>query len=713
MSLNGIMSSALSTLLTNSSALRVVSNNVANINTQGYARRVVNQEAQIVGGQLSGVDISSIQRVVDNFYATETLSATASSSRYSAESTIFDQLNGLLGQPGDGNSLGSKLDDVFSALSSAALDPSINSSRQGVLTAFQNFASTISSTSSQISRLQTQTDQQIVSTISSVNDALKQIYTLNQQIQTAQATGDSASGLLDTRDQAVQNLAQYVGVRTYALPNGQMTVMTNDGVNLVSDTYAQLSYAGGSTNGTYGQISVQDTNGQTGALVGNSQPLDPHLDSGSLKGLIDVRDNQLGQLNAELGQMARQTSLAFNKVANSSAAYPPPTSLDGRDTGLLAADGLNFSGKTTVAVTDDNGNLVSRIDVDFGAHTISVDGGTATSFTNTVGGFASALNGALGSNGTASFTDGKLSISATGSNGIVVQDDATAPSSRGGYGFSQFFGLHDIFQSQTPSILSTGLAASDVSGLAAGGEIDLVLKGPNGDVAKQAAVTITAGMSVGDVVSALNTAMNGTATFTLGSDGSLTMTPASSYSNCRLDVSKDTTERGTTGMSMSVLFGIGSVQVASQASNFSLTDAMAGSPDNLPFAQSSITSATVAGDSIVTPGDARGLLALQDVTNTKLNFAKAGGFAAQASTLNDYINGLYQDVATRTSSVETNATTQSDRLNEAQSRQAQTSGVNLDEELSNMMLYQQAYSAGARMLTTVQQLYDTLMQIPT
>ena len=52
-------------------------------------------------------------------------------------------------------------------------------------------------------------------------------------------------------------------------------------------------------------------------------------------------------------------------------------SLTGRDTGLLSGDALNFTGKTTLAVTDSSGNLVSRIDVDFDAGTISVDGGAS------------------------------------------------------------------------------------------------------------------------------------------------------------------------------------------------------------------------------------------------------------------------------------------------------------------------------------------------
>ena len=64
-SLNGISGSALSGLTTASAALSVVSSNVANVNTAGYARRVVNEQTLSAGGQLVGVDIASIERVAD------------------------------------------------------------------------------------------------------------------------------------------------------------------------------------------------------------------------------------------------------------------------------------------------------------------------------------------------------------------------------------------------------------------------------------------------------------------------------------------------------------------------------------------------------------------------------------------------------------------------------------------------------------------------
>lgn len=712
MSLNAILGSALSTLQTSQAALRTVSNNVANVNTDGYVRRVTDLEAQVSGGQLTGVDVAEIQRVADQFLNQEMLYAQASSSQSGVENDTYTQLNGFLGQPGDGTALTSQLNNIFSALGAATLSPASSANQQAALTSFQSLADTISTLSTSISGLQTKVDQQVSSQISTVNTLIKQIYSFNSQIQAATASGDSASGVLDQRDQALNQLSQLIGLRTSSGSNGQVVVSTEDGVVLVGDTYAQLSYAGGASNGTYGSISLDNVNPATGQTIGQSMALDPHLGSGTLKGLVDMRDGALSDLQAELGAFTRQTAVSFNTQHNANTAYPPPTTLDGRDTGLLSSDALGFTGKTTVAVADSSGALVSRIDVDFGAGTLSVDGGAATAFGATVGGFVTALNTALGANGSASFSNGVLSVSATGTNGIVVQDDATTPSDRGGSGFSQFFGLNDLFRTTAPSILATGLSSSDAGGFAAGGTLSMSLKGPDGQIAKTASVTLTGAETIGNIITALNTAFGGAMTFTLGGDGTLSATPSSNYSTYKLDVTSDSTVRGSTGLSFTQLFGLGVTQAAAPAQSFAVNSAIENLPSLLAFAQSSITPATVAGDAIVTSGDARGLLALQTVSSTKQSFAAAGGMAAQAASLSEYAANFYQDVAVRSQTAKTNNTTQTDRLTEAKSRQSQVSGVNMDEELTNMMTYQQAYSAGARILSTVQSLYDTLLQIP-
>jgi flagellar hook-associated protein 1 FlgK len=710
-SLNGITASAISALQTNQAALNVVSNNVANLNTPGYARRVVNEQTLSVGGQLAGVDIASVERVTNQFLQQEQLAAGGTSSQYDTMANLFTQLNGLLGGPGDNQSLATQLTNVASAFAVASQAPGSSASQTGVINALKNLASTFSNVSGTISSLQGQIDQQVVNSVGSTNSLIQQIYQLNSQIKTANAHGDDSSALLDQLDTSLSSLAKVMGIKTTTNADGSVNVSTSDGVNLVSNTYAQLAYGGGSINGSYANITIQDVNPFDGNLIGQAQALEPHLSSGSLKGMIDMRDQVLGGLSQSLGNLAQQTALAFNAQANANASFPPPSSLTGRDTGLLSTDALNFTGKTTIAVTNSTGNLVSRIDVDFGAGTLSVDGGAAQSIGTTIGSFTTALNTAIGANGSASFNNGQLSISATGGKGIVVQDDATTPSQRGSAGFSQFFGLNDVFQAQTPSITATGLSSTDSSGLAAGGNITLSLKGPDGSIAKNVSITTTAGQTIGNVISALNAALGGAATLTLNSDGSISTATSAVYPGYTLNVTNDTTTRGTTGISFSELFGLGANARAQQAQGFSVTAADTNNPALVGFATPQITASTVAGDTIVSAGDNSGAIALENTINQGESFSAAGGIAAQTASLSDYAATFYQNLSTQSNAVTTNQTTQDDRLTEANSRVASYSGVNLDEELTNLTSYQQAYAAGARILTTVDALYQTLLQI--
>ena len=672
---------------------------------------MVNQQALAANGQLMGVDIASIQRVADQFLRQETLTAGGSASQYDTMAGLFTQLNGILGAPGDNQSLATGLNNLAASFATASQAPGSSSSYTALLNSLNSVASDISNVSGTITTLQGQIDGQVVNSISTTNGLIKNIFDLNQQIRNANAAGDTASALLDQRDVALNSLGQTMGIKVTEQADGAVSVATSDGVNLVSSTYATLSYAGGAQNGVYGNILIQDVSPVTGHAIGQASALDSHLGAGSLKGLIQMRDQTLGGLAQSLGNFAQNVSQAFNAQYNANAAFPSPASLSGRQTGLLTGDALNFSGKTTIGVVDASGNLVSRVDVNFGGGTLSVNGGPTASIGTTVGSFVTALNTALGGNGSAVFSNGALTVSANGGAGVVIQDDTSTPSSRGGTGFSQFFGLNDLFQSAAPSTLATGLSSGDASGLAAGGQIAMSLKGPDGDTVKQVSITTIAGMTIGNVVSALNTAMGGAATFTLNANGAISMATSALYPNYQVNVTSDTTQRGATGFSFTKLFGVGATAQANQATGFSVTQAIANAPQRIGLAKPAILPGSVAGDSVVLAGDNSGAIALENVITATRSFAAAGDMAGQTASLSDYAAAFYQDVSTRSNNVTQNQTTQDDRLQEAQTRQSALSGVNLDEELTNLTTYQQAYSAGARILSVVDQLYATLLQI--
>lgn len=708
-SINGVLGAGLTAVQTNSAALRVTATNIANVNTPDYVRRIAQMETLAPGGQLSGVTLSDVQRAVSSYYDTEAINAQGASSSYDAQSSLMDQLNAAMGTPGDGASLSSKLDALYSALGQASLDPTLMANRQGALNQFQSVASTISDLATSVSQLRQSADQQIGSAVQSANDLFKQIYDVNREIQHAVIGGDHASGLLDQRDQLVQQLSKLVGIHTVQQSDGQLFISTQDGVSLVGDTYVQLNYRP-SSGPSYFPITVQTVNPNTGQGVGTVQPFDAHTEAGSLHGFLSMRDGTLQQVGEELGTFAQSLALAYNAQNNSNVAVPPPTSLTGRETGLVASDALNFTGRTTIGITSADGTLQHKVTVNFDAGTLTVDGTPSGSLGTTVGDFATALNSALGSVGaSADFSNGVLSMAATGGNGLVVTDDPSDLTARGGVAFSHFFGLNDLFQASGNSIQTTGLSASDLGDFNPGGSISLLLKGPNGERVNETTVNVT-GSTIGDMVGALNTAFAGKATFALDSSGQLSVTPSGSYKGYTLEVTQDTTARGTTGVSFSQLFGLGSGEAAARAIGFRLTES-ANSPDRQAFAESSLGPATALGTQIVGPGDNRGLLALQAIASTPISFGAAGNLPARTTTLNDYAATFYQDIAARGTTIDAGDTAQSTRLDQAQKNKGQAEGVNLDEELTNMMSLQQAYNAGARLLKVANDLFDQLVNV--
>ena len=181
------------------------------------------------------------------------------------------------------------------------------------------------------------------------------------------------------------------------------------------------------------------------------------------------------------------------------------------------------------------------------------------------------------------------------------------------------------------------------------------------------------------------------------------MTPGT-LSGYSLDVTSDTTQRGTTGMSFSAaLRPRRQADGAIRRRTFPSIRRSRARRSTLAFAQPQITASTVAGDTVVASGDASGLLALQKVEQ------RAADIPGRRRHLraDDVARQLCAQRSTRTSrhatqTAKANQHRAGDRLTGSADPAVADSGVNLDKELSNMVMYQQAYSAGARMLTVVQ-----------
>jgi flagellar hook-associated protein 1 FlgK len=264
-----------------------------------------------------------------------------------------------------------------------------------------------------------------------------------------------------------------------------------------------------------------------------------------------------------------------------------------------------------------------------------------------------------------------------------------------------------LISSTSPTSFATGMTGSDNAGFNAGGNASFVLRGTDGSILKTFSIS-SGGATVGDIISDLNTAAGGAATFTLAANGTMMMTPTSA--GARLEVTNDTTARGTTGVSLSQFFGLGTAMQSNQAMGLSVRSDIAANPQLMSLAQLDLSPTTAPGDVVLGASDNRGALDLAATANASFTWPGAGGFASSAMSLNDFAARITATQSTLASSAQADLTYRNDIKDEVNSRKTSFEGVNLDTELSNMMSYQQAYSASARMLTTVQQMYDTLLQ---
>lgn len=716
MSLNAILSSALTALRVNQSALGTTSTNIANVNTEGYQRRQVIQEPGVVGGAVGGVSISEVRRIAATYFARESIEVTSLAARAEAQAIVHDRVQTLIGSPDGEQSVAAQITALSSALGQAAIDPTSIIRRNGVLSSVGSLAQTFDSLARRLQELRADTDSQIEGLIGKINGLIQRIDELNPEVQRALIAGESASGLLDQRDQAITELAGLIDIRVNEQPDGRLFISTPAGLSLVSDVYVELSYTRPPvvTAGTvFPEIIAQRINPRTDAPVGPPRGFEAFLGGGELAGLLDMRNNSLRNFSESLGALAGATADQLNKAHNDATAVPPVAQLVGRNTGLEDADAMGFTGRTTIAIVGPTGALVRRIDIDFDAGangTYAVDGGAAVAIGGpAISDFESAIGTALAGTGTIDFSNGVMTLGATGAgNGVAVQQDASSPSARGGRGLAHFFGLNDLVRARGAALFETGLSLGDAHQFTAGQTVEFNLRGPLGDVALNTTLTI-GGATIGDIVTGLNTQFAGYGTFALDGAGRLGFTPSGAYGDFRLEVAGDGTARGTSGVSLSRLFGLGPQQIADQAAEMAVRADIAGAPQRLALAAVDLAGPAAPGDIVVGASDNRGALALQGFETASAVFTAAGHLPGMTTSIGEYAATFLVDAGQRAALAEDANTDLAGLKAEVFERRAGIEGVNLDEELAAMILYQQAYNAGARVLSTAQDLYDTLI----
>ena len=304
MSISSSFSNALSGLTAASRLAEVVSSNVSNSLTDGYGRRTLDLSAASVAGRGAGVHVDGVTRHVDQGVLASRRLVDASLGAASFLASSINDVQDIVGQPGEEGSLSARVVAVETALIDASANPSseiglsVLNDRLGELTESLNAAS------DGIQSKRVEADRFIANQVDVLNTALQQVESINKDIITANSSGLDASGLMDTRQQIVDTIAEIVPIRQFQRDNGQIALMSTGGQTLIDGSAQTFDFTANATI-------TPDMTLASGALSGvtlDGVPLVPAgaggLAGGTLAVAFQVRDVDLVDAQSNVDQMA-------------------------------------------------------------------------------------------------------------------------------------------------------------------------------------------------------------------------------------------------------------------------------------------------------------------------------------------------------------------------------------------------------------------------
>ena len=653
-------------LLANQAALQTVGHNIANVNTAGYSRQTVVLET--AGSQYTGsgyigrgVNIANVVREHSAFLTRQSTLANAVSASDSARATRLGQIEDIF--PGGPSGLGAAVTDMLNAFSDVSTAPTDLTARSVVLTRAQELASRFTQASTQLDQLQTGTRQQLESDLGSVNDLVKRIADVNQQIANAAGRNQSPNDLMDQRDTLIDGLNKFVQTSQVAQDDGSINVfigsqpvvlgVTTGTVSLVADPAGDPSRLRLAV-GRGGSTTVFD---------------DASLGGGEMAGLLRVNNSDIAEARNLLGRMATATSAEVNdqhKVGIDLDGNPgknlftPVTIPDGYRASTNTATGGVYA-NLQASVTDVSKLVASDYQVSFASATtgtlVRLSDGASQTFDTSI---APPAAGSAAMDGLVFSAPGNPAPTAGDS--FTVKPFATAAAQMG----TQFASPRQLAVGN-PVVVS---AAQDNQG-----------------TVSVAGFTVTPKFTgaPADVI----------ITFDTPGSYTLTVPPAAAGPSQPYAVGSPIAANGWE-LTLKGTPKTGDLLLV-QANDSSIATPLR-DPAAWPGNAAATPVSTIGGPIRTTAGNADALANLRDKPTY------------DGSPLSDGFAGLMAQIGTRVQSASFTAGVSGAIAQGLKADVASVAGVNLDEEAGKLLQYQQAYQASAKMIQIAQNIFDSVLQ---
>jgi flagellar hook-associated protein 1 FlgK len=285
----------------------LISQNVANAATPGYAVEVSSQQALTAGGFAFGVHSGPATLQIDQALQTAVVQQNASVAGLQTTQTTLQAIDSVLGTPGAGSDLGSLLGNLKSGFSTLLTDPSNQTQQSAVVSSATTLAQGINTLSATYSTQRQAAQNNLESGVSSLNSTLATIGQLSNQIVALKPTSQSTADLENQRNAAVQTLSQLLDVRTVQQPNGDFMIFTASGLVLPT---RGLANPFGLTNGAT-PVGSFYPGGGIPEITLDGTDVTSGMTGGQIGANITLRDTTLPTDQAQLDEFSQGLSSRF------------------------------------------------------------------------------------------------------------------------------------------------------------------------------------------------------------------------------------------------------------------------------------------------------------------------------------------------------------------------------------------------------------------
>ena len=295
-------------------SLSTVSNNIANLNTDGYTRQISSSVESVPSRQGTtyigtGARLENITRAYDEF-AESTLRN--SGSELAGQQPMIDYANRVVNVMGaETSGLSGALDQFFATANRLSTDPASISLRNVFLRDGDALASRFRELSSQLTDIEQETQTKIELQVSGLNNLSQQLASVNAQLNKKMSTEMQPPALLDQRDSLLRDLSQITKLSVREFPSGAVDVRLGSTVGTVA--------VSGTDATTFGSQFYANDPGRVDLISepnGDSRSVSSAT-GGALGGLIHLRNQVLAPALDSFDKLAQTVATEMNNIHTS------------------------------------------------------------------------------------------------------------------------------------------------------------------------------------------------------------------------------------------------------------------------------------------------------------------------------------------------------------------------------------------------------------